>query len=92
MYSVVILTNENIQLQIANKKVKKKRGRKRIYVGKGDTANRSDISEKYIEVIIAVEEVIPIISQVKLLAPLRTVRKYNICRSVEHTARKCNQR
>jgi hypothetical protein len=66
MYSVVILTNENIQLQIANKKVKKKRGWKRIYVSKGGIANRSDILEEYIEVIIAVEEVIPVISQVEL--------------------------
>jgi hypothetical protein len=92
IYSIVILTNKNIQLQIANKKVKKKRSRKRIYIGKGDTTNRLNILEEYIKVIIAIEKVIPVISQVKPLVLLRTIRKYSIYRSVEYTTCKYNQR
>jgi hypothetical protein len=62
IYSVVILTNKNIQLQITNEKVKKKRNCRKVYIDKGDTANRLDILEEYIEVVIAVEKVILVIS------------------------------
>ena len=92
MHSATILVAENKKLRAANEKVKRKRQKKRLYVGKGGVLSAQEVQEAQREVGGRVEDEIQVVEQEATLAPIRAPRLCSICRSSGHTARTCSER
>jgi len=43
IYSIILLATENRKLQTANEKVKKKRQKKKSYIGRGSVLNATEV-------------------------------------------------
>jgi hypothetical protein len=92
MHSATILAAENSKLQTANEKVRKKRQKKKSYVGKGGVLSASEVQETQRGPGIEVEEEIQVVQAVQQPTSTRAPRMCSICRSLEHTARTCPER
>ena len=90
MQSATLLREENKTLRAANEKVKKKRVKKRTYVGRGGVLTPTEALERTLAIAIEVE--IPIIESQAVIVPLvqRAPRLCSICRSSLHIARTCS--
>ena len=80
---------ENKKLQATNKKIKKKRQKKKLYIGKGGVVSAQEVQEAQRGVENRVESNIPVIEQPSQPGPSRAPRMCSICRSLAHTARTC---
>jgi len=92
MQSVTILTAENRKLRAANEKVKKKRQKKKLYIGRGGVLSAQEVQEAQRGVGIEVEKEVQVVEQVAAPASIRAPRMCSICRSLDHTARTCLER
>jgi len=92
MQSAVILAAENKKLRAANEKVKKKRQKKKSYIGKGGVLSAQEVQEAHRGVGNKVESNIPMIEQPSQPGPSRAPQMCSICRSLDHTARSCPER
>ena len=92
MQSVTLLAAENKKLQAINEKVKKKRQKKKSYVGKGGVLSAREVQEAQREVENRGETEIEVVEQPGHSRPLRAPRMCSICRSLDHTARTCPER
>jgi len=89
MHSAVILAAENTSLRAANKRVKRKRQKKRSYVGRGGASTAVEVQEDQNQAIIEVEEEVQAVQQPEIRVSNRALRMCSICRSLAHTARTC---
>ena len=92
MQSVTILAAENRKLQAANEKVKKKRQKKKSYVGRGGVLSAQEVQESQGGVGIEVEGGNQVVERVVAPALARAPCTCSICRSLDHTARTCSER
>jgi hypothetical protein len=92
MQSVTLLAAENKKLRAINEKVKKKRQKKKSYVGKGGVLSAREVQEAQREVENRGETEIEVVEQPGQSRPLRAPRMCSICRSLDHTARTCLER
>jgi hypothetical protein len=92
MHSAAILAAENTSLRAANERVKRKRQKRRSYVGKGGASTAVEVQEGQNQAIIDVEEGVQVVQQPEIRVQNRAPRMCSICRSLEHTARTCLER
>jgi hypothetical protein len=92
MHSATILAVENRKLRAANEKVKKKRQKKKSYVGRGGVLSAIEVQEAQRGSRTEVEVEIPVVGQPSHDVLPRAPRMCSICRSLEHTARTCPER
>jgi hypothetical protein len=92
MHSATILAAENMSLWAANKRVKRKRQKRRSYVGKGGASTAAEVQEGQNQAIIEVEEEVQVVQQPEIKVSNRAPRMCSICRSLVHTARTCPER
>jgi len=92
MHSATLLAAENRKLQAANKKIRKKRQKKKSYVGKGGVLSVIEVQEGQNRTVIEVEEEIQVDEQPNPAVSVRAPQMCSICRSLEHTARTCPER
>ena len=92
MQSATLLKAENKTLRAANEKVKKKRAKKRSYVGRGGILTPAEALGSCAPA--AIEAGVEIVPVESIVAPRaqRAPRLYSICRSPSHTARSCPER
>jgi hypothetical protein len=89
MHSATLLAAENKKLRAINEKVKKKRQKRKTYVGKGRVLSAREVQEAQRGTEIEVEREIQVVEQVAAPAIARAPRMCSICRSLGHTARTC---
>lgn len=92
MHSATILAAENKKLRAANKKVKKIRQKKKLYVGRGGVLSVSEVQESQIQTVVEEGGGIQTNKESNLAQPIRAPRMCSVCRSLEHTARTCPER
>lgn len=92
MHSATILAAENTSLRAANERVKRKRQKRRSYVGKGGVSTAIEVQQGPNQAIIEVEEEVQLVQQPQVRVSNRALRMCSICRSPEHTARTCLER
>ena len=92
MHSATILAAENKRLQTANEKVKKKRQKKKSYVGKGGVLSAAEVQEAQRGVVIEEDTTMQIVTQPSQLSFTCAPQLCSICRSLEHTACTCPER
>jgi hypothetical protein len=92
MQSATILAAENKKLRAANEKIKKKRQKKKSYIGKGGVLTAQEVQEAQRGVENRVETEIEVVQQPSQPGPSRAPRMCSICRSLDHTARTCPER
>ena len=92
MQSAVLLAAENRKLRAANERVKKKRAKRKSYVGKGQVLSAQEVQEGQVQSVVEEEGGNQVIRESELALPIRAPRTCSICRSLEHTARTCPER
>ena len=92
MQSTIILAAENKKLRAANEKVKKKRQKKKLYIGKGGVLSAQGVQEAQRVVGNRVEGDILVVEQPSQPSPSRAPRMCSICRSLDHIACTCPER
>lgn len=92
MYGVTILTAENRQLRAANEKVRKKRTKKTEFVSRGGTLTAQEVLETRDQALIHAEARIPVVELPSRTVSTRAPLTCSICKSLEHTARRCPER
>ena len=92
MQSATILAAENKKLCAANERVKKKRQKKKSYIGKGEVLNAGEVQEAQRGVVIEGEVGNLVVEQAGQPGPSRAPRTCSICRSLAHTAHTCPER
>lgn len=92
MQSATLLAAENRKLRAANEKVKKKRQKKKSYVGRGGVLSAREVQEAQREVVIEENARMQAVGQPNQPGLARAPRMCSICRSLEHTARTCPER
>ena len=92
MQSATLLAAENKKLRAINKKIKKKRKKRKSYIGKGGVLSAQEVQEAQRGVENRVETNIEVVEQPSQPGPLRAPRIYSICRSLDHTAHTCLER
>ena len=90
--SAVLLAAENRKLRAANERVKKKRAKRKSYVGKGQVLSAQEVQEGQVQSVVEEEGGNQVIRESELALPIRAPRTCSICRSLEHTARTCPER
>jgi hypothetical protein len=92
MQSATILAAENKKLRVANERVKRKRQKKKSYVGQGGVLSAQEVQEAQRGVGNRIEGSIHEVEQPSQPGPSRAPRMCSICRSLGHTARTCPER
>jgi len=92
MQSAILITAENRKLRAANERVKKKRGKKKSYVGKGGALGVAEVQEAQRGVVIEENPSIQVVEEPSQAIRTRAPRTCSVCRSLEHTARTCPER
>ena len=92
MQNVAILKEEVHKLQAANKRVKKKREKKRLYVGRGGVLTAQEVQEAQNQPKPIAKTPIQVVEEPGSQVPTRAPHKCSVCRSVEHTACTCPER
>lgn len=92
MHSSILLAIENKDLRAANEKVKKKRGIKRSYVGRGRVLTSAEVQETQNQTVISPEVPNVVVQSLETRVIIRASRLCSICRSPDHTARTCSER
>lgn len=92
MHSAVILTAENKKLRAANERVKRKRQKKKVYIGKGEVLSAQEVQEAQGGSSNREEREIQLVEENNPISSVRAPRMCSICRSLEHTARTCPEK
>jgi hypothetical protein len=92
MQSAIILAAENKKLRAANEKIKKKRQKKKLYVGKGGVFNAKEVQEAQKRVVKEEEVGNLVVKQVGQFSRSRAPLTCSICKFLNHTARTCAER
>jgi hypothetical protein len=92
MHSVTLLAAENRKLRTANEKIRKKRQKKKSYVGKGGVLSVAEVQEPQRGVEVEENLSVPVVEEPGQPTRTRAPRTCSICRSLEHTARTCPNR
>ena len=92
MHSATILAAENRKLRAANEKVKKKRQKKRSYVGRGGVLSAMEFQEAQRGSRTNIEVEIPVVEQPSRELLSRAPQMCSICKLLEHTACTCPER
>jgi len=92
MHNATLLAAENRKLRTANERIRKKRQKKKSYVGKGGVLSVTEVQEAQIGVEVEENRDIPVVEEPGQPIRTRALRTCSICRSLEHTARTCPNR
>jgi hypothetical protein len=92
MHNATLLAAENRKLRAANEKVRKKRQKRRTYIGKGGSLTALEAQEAQREMVIQDEVVNQVVEQPAQPSHSRAPRMCSLCRSLDHTARTCPMR
>lgn len=92
MHNATLLAAENRKLRAANEKVRKKREKRKTYVGKGGSLTALEVQEAQRVVAIQEEVENPVVEQPVQPSRSRAPRMCSLCRSLDHTARTCPKR
>jgi len=89
MLSAVLLTSENEKLRIENRRQKKKRTQRRMYIARGGVLSGAEGASRAQAVH---EGVVEGGAEAAAERPQRAVRKCSMCKSTEHNVRTCPRR
>jgi len=92
MHNATILAAENKKLRAANEKIRKKRQKKKSYVGKGGVLSVAEVQESQGRPKTNEEVEIQVVRPSNPEVSIRAPRMCSICRLLEHTARTCPER